>query len=74
MREVVLRVQRAKLDEILDRLLPIVPGGVREVPSEGSEVELLLRGDELPPLERLAAVVAPGAVRDRGAARVRRLA
>ena len=59
MREVVLRVQRATLDEILDRLLPIVPGGVREVPSEGSEVELLLRGDELPPLERLAAVVAP---------------
>jgi ribosomal protein L11 methyltransferase len=59
MREVVLRVQRAALDEVLDRLLPVVPGGVREVPSEGSEVELLLRGDELPALERLAAVVTP---------------
>ena len=59
MREVVLRVQRAALDEVLDRLLPLVPGGVREVPSEGSEVELLLRGDELPALERLAAVVTP---------------
>jgi ribosomal protein L11 methyltransferase len=59
MREVVLRVQRATLDEVLDRLLPIVPGGVREVPSESSEVELLLRGDELPALERVAAVVTP---------------
>jgi hypothetical protein len=32
MREVVLRVPAAAVEDVLDRLLPIVPGGVREYP------------------------------------------
>jgi ribosomal protein L11 methyltransferase len=47
MREVSLRVPRIAVEEILDRLLPIVPGGVRETPS-GRHVELRMRGPELP--------------------------
>ncbi len=58
MREVVLRVQASALEDVLDRLLPIVPGGVRELPA-GPDVELLIRGDGLPSLETLAAAVSP---------------
>lgn len=32
MREVVLRVPASDVEDVLDRLLPIVPGGVRESP------------------------------------------
>jgi hypothetical protein len=49
MREVVLRVPRAVVEDVLDRLLLIVPSGVREVPA-GRHVELKLRGDDLPPV------------------------
>jgi ribosomal protein L11 methyltransferase len=56
MREVVLRVPRAAVEDILDRLLPIIPGGVREV-AAGRHVELKLRGPELPPLEELKRAV-----------------
>jgi ribosomal protein L11 methyltransferase len=54
MREVVLRVPRFAVEEVLDRLLPLVPGGVREVQA-GRQVELRMRGAELPSLERIAA-------------------
>jgi ribosomal protein L11 methyltransferase len=47
MRELVLRVPRRAVEDVLDRLLPIVPQGVREVPV-GRHVELLVRGPELP--------------------------
>lgn len=46
-REVVLRVPGRAVEDVLDRLLPIVPGGVREVRS-GRHVELRMRGAELP--------------------------
>ena len=47
MREVILRVPRRAVEDVLDRLLPIVPGGVREVPA-GRHVELHMRGERLP--------------------------
>jgi ribosomal protein L11 methyltransferase len=47
MREVVLRVPRIAVEEVLDRLLPIVPGGVRQAP-KGRHVELRMRGLVLP--------------------------
>lgn len=56
MREVVLTVPRAAVEDVLDRLLPLVPGGVREV-SRGARTELRMRGDQLPhatELERAA--------------------
>jgi len=53
MREIVLRVPARAVEEILDRLLPIVPGGVREVPA-GDEVELRMRGATLPSLGEVA--------------------
>jgi ribosomal protein L11 methyltransferase len=46
-REVVLRVPKLAVEDILDRLLPIVPGGVREVPA-GLHIDLLMRGPEVP--------------------------
>jgi ribosomal protein L11 methyltransferase len=56
MREIVIRVRADAVEGVLDRLLPLVPGGVREVP-EGDEVTLLIRGEDLPSrreLERAA--------------------
>ncbi len=53
MREVVLRVPRLAVEDVLDRLLPIVPGGVREV-RVGGHVELRMRGDDVPALPVLA--------------------
>lgn len=56
MRELVLTVPRLAVEDVLDRLLPIAPGGVREVPA-GRHVELKLRGERLPSpaeLERAA--------------------
>jgi ribosomal protein L11 methyltransferase len=47
MRELRLRVPAAAVEDVLDRLLPLVPGGVREVPC-GDEAELKLRGADLP--------------------------
>jgi ribosomal protein L11 methyltransferase len=53
MREIVLRVPTRAVEDILDRLLPIVPGGVREIPL-GDEVELRMRGAVLPSLGEVA--------------------
>lgn len=52
MREVVLRVPRAAVEHVLDRLLLIVPSGVREAPA-GRDVDLKMRGADLPTLEDL---------------------
>ncbi len=56
MREVVLRVPRAAVEDVLDRLLLIVPSGVRESPA-GRHVDLRIRGDDLPPLAELRRAV-----------------
>ncbi len=53
MREVVLRVPAHALDEILDRLLPLVPDGVRETPVGDRDVELRMRGELLPPTDEI---------------------
>lgn len=58
MREVVLRVPRRGVEDVLDRLLPIVPSGVREVPV-GRNVELRMRGDDLPGPDELKAAARP---------------
>ena len=47
MREVVLLVPAAAVEDVLDRLLPIVPAGVRER-NAGAQIELRMRGDDLP--------------------------
>jgi ribosomal protein L11 methyltransferase len=54
MREVVLRVPAHALDDVLDRILPLVPDGVRESALPPSEVELRMRGPQLPPLATIA--------------------
>jgi ribosomal protein L11 methyltransferase len=46
-REVVLRLPAEAVEDVLDRLLPMVPGGVRPRP-RGRQVELTMRGDDLP--------------------------
>jgi ribosomal protein L11 methyltransferase len=56
MREVVLRVPLIAVEDVLDRLLPIVPGGVREVPA-GQQVELRMRGDAVPELADIETAV-----------------
>ena len=53
MRELSLRVPRVAVETVLDRLLPIVPGGVREL-DHGTTVELVMRGAELPAREEIA--------------------
>lgn len=54
MREVVLRVPARALDDVLDRVLPVVPDGVREFGVPPLQVELRMRGPELPPLTTIA--------------------
>jgi ribosomal protein L11 methyltransferase len=54
-RELVLRVRSGAAEETLDLLLPIVAGGVREVP-RGRDVELRMRGSDLPAVDELARV------------------
>ena len=55
MREVVLRVPERAVEDVLDRLLPIVPGGVREA-RVGGEVELRMRGADVPAARVLARI------------------
>jgi ribosomal protein L11 methyltransferase len=59
MREVVLRVPASALEDVLDRLLPIVPGGVRERPLGAHNVELRMRGDTVPELTALTSALGP---------------
>lgn len=51
-----MRVPRLAVEDVLDRLLPSLPEGVREVPV-GREVELRIRGRELPSLVEISAAV-----------------
>ncbi len=44
------------MEDVLDRLLPMLPGGVRERRS-GGYVELAIRGDDLPPISELERAV-----------------
>jgi ribosomal protein L11 methyltransferase len=55
MREVVLTVPRRQVEGVLDRLLPILPGGVREV-ERGNMVELHIRGADVPPLAEIVSL------------------
>jgi ribosomal protein L11 methyltransferase len=55
-REIVLRVPRLAVEDVLDRLLPSVPQGVREV-RVGRDVELRIRGRELPSPEEISSAV-----------------
>lgn len=55
MREIILEIDSAEVEEILDRLLALLPSGVRERHREGS-CELRIRGQDAPPaaeIERL---------------------
>jgi ribosomal protein L11 methyltransferase len=59
MREVILRLPVVALDEVLDRLLPLVPGGVREIPVTGAHMELRIRGHQLPSRKVIREAVSP---------------
>ena len=54
MREVVLTVRSDELEEVLDRLLPLLPQGVHETPAPGGAVTLAAFGPG-PPLAELEA-------------------
>ncbi|MGZ6617485.1 MAG: 50S ribosomal protein L11 methyltransferase [Solirubrobacteraceae bacterium] len=56
MREVVLRLPRIAVEDVLDRLLPLVPGGVGEG-RDGGHAELRMRGPDVPSGEVIAAAV-----------------
>lgn len=56
MREIILRVGAATVESVLDRLLPIVPEGVHEIP-DGEHVQLRMRGPGLPTLREVEAAV-----------------
>lgn len=59
MREVIVRFPAHALDDVLDRVLPIVPDGVREAPAPRGQVELQMVGAHLPPLRDIAQAVRP---------------
>ncbi len=58
MREIIVRVPAGRLEEVLDRLLLIVPAGVQELPA-GKDVELRMRGAGLPPIAEVERLVRP---------------
>lgn len=59
MREVIIRFPAHALDGVLDRILPIVPDGVREAPAPRGQIELRMVGPHLPPLRDIARAVRP---------------
>jgi ribosomal protein L11 methyltransferase len=59
MREVIVRFPAHALDDVLDRVLPIVPDGVREAPAPRGQVELRMAGPHLPSLRDIARAVRP---------------
>jgi ribosomal protein L11 methyltransferase len=59
MREVIVRFPVHALDDVLDRILPIVPDGVREAPAPRGQIELRMLGPHLPPLRDIAQAVRP---------------
>lgn len=58
MREVGITVRARDVEAALDRLLPILPGGVREL-SRRRSVELVARGDDLPSAAELRTALGP---------------
>ncbi len=60
MREVIVRFPAHALDDVLDRILPIVPDGVREAPARRGQVELRMVGPHLPSLRDIAQAVRAG--------------
>src|SRR5690349_13036941 len=60
MREVIVRFPVYALDDVLDRVLPIVPDGVREAPAPRGQIELRMAGPHLPPLRDIARAVRVG--------------
>jgi ribosomal protein L11 methyltransferase len=62
MREVVVQVPRRAAEDVLDRLLPMLPGGVRER-QRGQVTELRIRGADLPSMEELLALAGRRGVR-----------
>ncbi|HEX3978070.1 MAG TPA: 50S ribosomal protein L11 methyltransferase [Solirubrobacteraceae bacterium] len=60
MREVIVRLPAHALDDVLDRVLPIVPDGVREAPAPRGQVELRMVGPHLPSLRDIAQAVRVG--------------
>ncbi|HTU95673.1 MAG TPA: 50S ribosomal protein L11 methyltransferase [Solirubrobacteraceae bacterium] len=59
MREVIVRFPSYALDEVLDRILLVVPDGVREAPARRGQVELRMLGPHLPPLRDIARAMRP---------------
>jgi ribosomal protein L11 methyltransferase len=56
MREVSLEIPADALEDVLDRLLLIVPSGVREI-ERGTKVELRMRGDQVPTVAEIDTTV-----------------
>jgi ribosomal protein L11 methyltransferase len=59
MREVIVRFGAHALDDVLDRILPTVPDGVREAPAPRGQIELRMVGPHLPLLRDIARAVRP---------------
>ena len=59
MREVIVRFPMHALDDVLDRILPIVPDGVREAAAPRGQIELRMLGPHLPSLRDIAQAVRP---------------
>jgi ribosomal protein L11 methyltransferase len=59
MREVIVRFPMHALDDVLDRILPIVPVGVREAAAPRGQIELRMLGPHLPSLRDIAQAVRP---------------
>ena len=59
MREVIVRFPAHALDDVLDRILPIVPDGVREAPAPRGQIELRMVGPHLPILRDIARAMRP---------------
>ena len=64
MRKVTLTIAAADLDDVLDRLLPIVPQGVHDLALPGDRLELFLYGSSPPRAEIEAAAGVPAAESD----------
>src|SRR6201995_1844643 len=59
MREVIVRFPAYALDDVLDRVLPIVPDGGPGAPAPRGQIELRMVGPHLPPLRDIARAVRP---------------
>jgi ribosomal protein L11 methyltransferase len=60
MREIIVRFPVHVLDDVLDRVLPVVSDGVREAPAPRGQIELRMTGPHLPPLRDVARAIRVG--------------